>query len=224
MREKIVHSLTGITIIGAGRSSARQIARAVALAPCVVAADGGASRALAAGLMPEAIIGDLDSLPRAVRAQFPPTRLHQITEQDSTDFEKCLYSIDAPFVLALGVTGSRLDHSLAAMNILTRQTAQPVLILTASEVIFLCPPKLCMNLPRGTRLSLFPMGELRASSEGLVWPLDGQIFSPIGRIGTSNRTTEKVVTVQTSAPYMLVILPITHLKAALKGLLAPLNF
>ncbi|NOX41147.1 MAG: thiamine pyrophosphokinase, partial [Alphaproteobacteria bacterium] len=146
MREKIVHSATGITIIGAGRSSVRQIARAVALAPCVVAADGGGRTALAAGLMPEAIIGDMDSLSRGDWGKFPPERLHKIAEQDSTDFEKCLYSIDAPFVLALGVTGSRLDHSLAAMNILTRQTEQPVLILTAHEVIFLCPPKLCLNL------------------------------------------------------------------------------
>jgi len=224
MREKIVHSATGITIIGAARSSVRQIARAVALAPTVVGADGGAARALAAGLSPHAVIGDLDSLSHRARAQFPPERLHLIAEQDSTDFEKCLYSIAAPFVLAIGVTGTRLDHSMAAMSILTRQTAQPVLILTASEVIFLCPRDLRLDVPRGTRLSLFPMAELRVTAAGVEWPLDHAILSPTGRIGTSNRTTEKTVTLQTSAPHLLVILPIKHLSAALKALLTPAIF
>jgi len=39
--------------------------------------------------MPEAVIGDFDSIPQNVRAALPDSVLYHVTEQDSTDFEKC---------------------------------------------------------------------------------------------------------------------------------------
>lgn len=53
-------------------------------------------------------------------------RVHHLAEQESTDFDKCLRNIRAPFVLALGVAGARIDHGLAVMNGLVQRPMSPV--------------------------------------------------------------------------------------------------
>ena len=58
METEIIHSDEPVTLLGAAEPVAPALARALELAPRLVAADGGANVALAAGLMPEAVIGD----------------------------------------------------------------------------------------------------------------------------------------------------------------------
>jgi len=218
MKEKIVHSATGITILGGAKVKKRQITRAMDSAPFLVAADSGAETALKMGLMPDAVIGDMDST-TDLETRVPKDRLHRITEQTSTDFEKCLYSVTAPFVIALGVIGSRLDHSLATLNALSTCREYPVIALGGKDLVFLCPPTLTIKLPVDTRLSLFPLGEVTGQSVGLEWPIEGLHFSPLGRVGTSNNTVASVVELHFDAPRMLVILPRKHLDAVLEAVL-----
>ncbi len=217
MKEKIVHSTTGITILGGGQVDGPQIRRALALAPYLLAADIGATHALDLGLQPDAVIGDMDSS-NDLQDRLPKVPVFKISEQTSTDFEKCLYSLTAPFVLALGVTGSRLDHSMAAMNALACYPDLPVVIISAGDLVFLAPQKMVLRLPVGSRVSLFPMGDCQGESAGLEWPIKGLQFSPMGRIGTSNRTAAPVVTLRFEHRNMLVILSAGHLRAVLMAL------
>ncbi len=57
----------------------------------------------------------------------------------------------------------------------------------------------------GTRVSLYPMGPARGSSQGLEWPIDGIDFAPGQRVGTSNRATG-LVSLRVQGP-MLLMLP-----------------
>ncbi|MCA8869803.1 MAG: thiamine diphosphokinase [Rhodobacteraceae bacterium] len=217
MNQPIVHTATGITILGGGKASEKQITRALDLAPCLVAADGGARTALRHGLMPEAVIGDLDSLGRHARA-IPKARIHRITEQDSTDFDKCLNAVEAPFAIALGMLGNRLDHSLAALRSIAAHGRFPVIALAGKDVVFLAPERLDLALPVDTRVSLFPLAPVKGQSTGLHWPIRGLDFSPLGRIGTSNRTSESRQTLSFDRPHMLVILPRHHLAEVVQAL------
>ncbi len=221
MMDKIVHTDRGVTILGAGAVSPPVLAAALRLAPVLVAADGGADTALAEGLQPAAVIGDMDSLGGDARARFAG-RLHSVAEQDSTDFEKTLLRIEAPFVLGLGLTGSRLDHGLAALNLIAREPTRRVFLLSGEDVVFLAPPRLDLALPVGTRLSLFPLAPVAGRSKGLVWPIDGIEFSPLGRIGVSNRSNAARVCLEFDAPHMLLILPRDALAAALAAFDLPL--
>lgn len=215
MNQAIVDSLHGVTLVGGGPVSAAALGRAVALAPRIVAADSGADRLLRLGRMPEAVIGDLDSLSPAGRARLAD-RLFEVAEQETTDFDKALRLIAAPFVLGLGFAGARVDHGLAVLNALTRHPDRRCFILGPRDVTFLCPPDLRLELPRGTRLSLFPMGRVRGSSRGLRWPIEGLDLAPDGMIGTSNRVTGPVH-LQMAAPKMLVIVPVRYLEEVLRG-------
>lgn len=216
---KIVDSQTGVSLIGGGPAHAALLTEALALAPRLVAADGGADHALRLGHVPEAVIGDLDSLSPAARARLAD-RLHEVAEQVTTDFDKALRHISAPFVLGLGFTGGRLDHSLAALSTLAAHPGQRCVLLSPRELVFLAPPELHLTLRRGTRLSLYPLAPVRGAQDGLLWPLEGLEFRPDGRLGTSNETSAPEVRLRFDAPKMLVILPRRTLPAVLAGLLA----
>lgn len=218
MSAGIVQSQMGVTLLGAGTAGPLAVAEALTIAPVLVAADGGADRALALGLMPAAVIGDLDSIDAKSLAAIPAERLHRIEEQATTDFDKCLRSIDAPFILAVGFTGPRLDHTLAVFNALIRHPDKICLLLGEADVSFLCPPELTLDLPSGTRVSLFPFGPAKGTSTGLRWPINGLEFDAGGFIGTSNETDAAQQIIRIQGP-MIVILPRSALAAALRALL-----
>lgn len=213
---RLVSSPGGVTLIGGGAVGPGDLDLALARAPLLVAADSGADAAVAAGHLPDAVIGDLDSIAPEVQAAIPPARLHRVAEQDSTDFEKCLTRIAARFVIAVGFSGRRLDHTLAALTVMARVPAPPVLMIAAEDVVFLCPPRLSLPLAAGTRVSLWPMGTVRGSSTGLRWPIDGIEFSPAGRVGTSNEALGEVQVAIDGQ--MLMLLPRGQLDLALRAL------
>lgn len=218
MNPPIVQSSHGVTLVGGGPVLRRDLRLAMARAPIAVAADSGAARLLAAGVMPQAVIGDLDSLPEAARAAVPAGRLHRLGDQATTDFDKALRSIAAPFVLALGFAGARIDHGLAVMNTLVRHAGRACLVLGPQDLVFAAPPRLSLRLRPGDVLSLFPLAPVRGRSRGLDWPIDGLEFAPDGFIGTSNRVGAPQVELEFDAPGMLVTLPRSRLDAAIRAL------
>ncbi len=220
MTGPIVQSSRGVTLLGGGELLPGDLDEALSLAPTLVAADGGADLALAAGRMPAAVIGDFDSISDKARAELPPALLHHVTEQDSTDFEKALRAVEAPFVLGLGFMGARVDHTLAAFTTLVTHEARCCILVGPQDVCFLSPLDLSLDLPPDTRLSLFPMGPVMGESEGLRWPIAGLRFAPDGRIGTSNQVTGPV-RLRFDCRRMLAILPRLGLLPTLRALVGP---
>ena len=217
MTTEIVHSRKPVCLLGAGQVSARSVKEILLIAPTLVAADGGANVAIRAGVIPDAVIGDLDSVSRRTLAAVPAARVHHVSEQETTDFEKCLTRIAAPVVLCLGFTGARVDHALSVWNALVRYPDRRAIILSREDLAFAAPPRLALPLAPGTRVSLFPMAQVRAQSNGLYWPVDEVAFAPDGAIGTSNRATG-TMTLEVSGPGMIVILPRIELAAVMTAL------
>ncbi len=221
MNQPIVQSTAGVTLVGGGPVPARDLKAALARAPLAVAADSGADRLLAAGILPQAVIGDFDSISAAARATLPAARLHPMEDQDSTDFEKALAAIGAPFVLAVGFSGARMDHGLAVMNALVRLQDRPCIVIGPKDIAFAAPPRLSIRLRPGDAFSLFPLAPVRGESQGLHWPLDGIAFAPDGMIATSNRVTAPLVRLDLSGPGMVAILPRSRLDQAIQAIKAP---
>jgi thiamine pyrophosphokinase len=217
MSSLIVDSSEPLTLVGGAAACAATLAEARRHAPRVVAADGGAALVRAAGLMPEAVIGDMDSLSPEDRAHLPDHIIHGFAEQDSTDFDKCLSHLRAPLILGVGFDGGRMDHALAALTTLVAHPWQRCLLIAAEDVVFLCPPEIRLDLAAGTRVSLYPMGPVEGDSDGLHWPIRGLRLSPDGRIGTSNLATGPV-RLRVAAPRLLVILPRSALAPSVDAL------
>lgn len=206
MTRVIVSKNEPITLVGGAPVGTKLLSEAIAIAPLTVAADGGAKVLLECDHDPLAVIGDIDSLPGDLQARIPENRIHHIAEQDSTDFEKCLFRITAPLIVGVGFLGGRIDHQMAVQSVLSRYAHHRCLLIGMYDAMCVVPPQFALDLPVGTRVSLFPMAPTKIASQGLQWPTEGLQFSPSGQIGTSNRSTGKLILApQNSA--MLIILP-----------------
>lgn len=211
----IVESSETVTLVGAGAATIKDVKACCALSGPVVAVDGGLSHVVSAGILPDAVIGDLDSVGDFTIA---PDIVYPIEEQDSTDFDKALRNVKAPLVLGAGFSGARIDHQLACFNVLARYPDRRCILVSETDVVFLCPPSMQIALVEGTRVSLFPMGLVEGISDGLKWPLAGLNFTPDGQIGTSNEATGPI-NMSMTAPKMLVILPRSELENVVSVLL-----
>jgi len=197
---------TPITLVGGGDVGSEDLKLALSIAPNCIAADGGSIVALAAGIELEAVIGDFDSLNSSVLSQVPVERQHRILEQNSTDFDKCLRNIDTPVVVGVGFLGGRVDHQMAAMHTLVVRADRPCVLLGPYEIVFNCPAQIELPTQVGDVVSLFPMAEMKGTSGGLEWPIDGLVLAPGERVGTSNCATG-AVNLKMPRPGMLCILP-----------------
>ena len=91
----------------------------------IYAADGGSRHALALGLFPSCVIGDLDSLPQDDRWKLEAGGVEVRPfprDKDMTDLELAIqYGLQAGYreILILGGLGGRIDHSLGNLSLLT---------------------------------------------------------------------------------------------------------
>ncbi|MEO1329242.1 MAG: thiamine diphosphokinase [Pseudomonadota bacterium] len=210
-----------VALLGGAGVDPEGYALAAARTVCDVAADGGAN-ALTPGAAPRlrAVIGDMDSVSDldAWRAD-PSVSVHAIDEQDSTDLEKCLYTVAAPLYLGLGFLGARFDHTLAATHVLLRYADRRVVLIGEEDVLFMAPLHWRARLSPGARVSVFPLRPVRAlASSGLAWPLEGLAFETGLRVGTSNRAAADLVEARFEAPGAAIILGREWLDAAIDSL------
>ncbi len=181
-----------------------------------IAVDGGADHLLKAKKVPEAVIGDLDSLSDHARATFAD-RLCHISDQSTTDFEKAIMHLRARAMIALGFTGGRMDHVLSVLNVLTRYPDRRVILTDAHDVSFLGGQgQTMLHMPPGTRLSVMPLDTARVSLRGVVWPFEDMQMHPGGFVSPSNAVADDPVRIDVQGP-VLVTLPRAHLAAALKA-------
>lgn len=178
-----------VTLVGGGPFDGPALARARARAPVLIAADQAADRLAALGAMPALVVGDMDSIGDLDAWRACAVTVLHLSEQDTTDFEKCLYATAAPLYLALGFTGGRLDHTLAVLHALLRYPEKRVVVIGEAEAIALVPAgrEFRLAVTPGSKVSIFPLAETTGlRSEGLVWPVEGLTLAPGHRIGTSN--------------------------------------
>lgn len=204
--------------------AASQSTDVAALAPMaeaadiVIAADGGAALALAAGVRPHVVVGDMDSLAGdaldALRRAgvdirtFPPRK-------DETDLELALLEAvrrGADDITIAGALGGRLDHTLGNVYLLTmaQLRGRNVRIVDGRVEAFVVWERAEIRGARGDTVSLIPLTpEVRGvETEGLEYPLRREsLFMGPGR-GISNVMLGPVARVSTSDGILLAV--VTH--------------
>lgn len=207
-----------VTLLGGGELSAASVSDCLTRAPNLVVCDGAAKAALALGLSPVRVVGDMDSLDEATRARLDPETILAIDEQETTDFDKALRTTEAPLILGVGFMGGRLDHELACYNALVRHADRRCILVGEHDICFHAPGPVRLALAPGTRVSLFPMAPVTVTATGLAWPLDALALAPWGRVGTSNAAAAAEIEILPGAPGLLVILPRAALDPAIAAL------
>ena len=205
MTQLIVHSLKPVLLVGGADLGPDDLNIFQSEVPTIVAVDGGADHLIAAGITPDAVVGDMDSISQAARELFKNKVLH-VTEQDTVDFEKALSVVHAPLIYAVGFSAGRLDHALAVINVLARFAHQPIILVSETDVAAIVPPSgLSIVLEKETRISLMPIVTGAVTVTGVVWPLTEQVLSPLGMSSPSNKAIGGAVTIRAERPVLLVL-------------------
>lgn len=161
------------------------IERALRTADLIIAADGGADRLSGVQLLPDVLVGDLDSISgeRLASLQAQKVEVLQFSaDKDATDAELAVFEAaerGATTITILGGRGGpRADHELANLLLLIhpRLKRLDVRYLTATtEVRALWPGSHDLHIRPGSTVSLIPMTEIvrGVTISGVRWPLSG---------------------------------------------------
>ena len=182
----------------------------------VICADGGAQQALALGLQPQVVVGDLDSLDESLRFRLEKMHCQLIVHpirKDETDLELALryateHGVDE--ILILGALGGRLDHALANVLLLALPELRSVKakILDGRQEIFLIREEALIEGQVGDTLSLLPLTEEVTGiyTEGLEYPLENGTLYLGPALGVSNALTAPQARVRVGQGLLLAVI------------------
>jgi thiamine pyrophosphokinase len=158
----------------------------------LICADGGSNSAKQLNLIPDFIIGDLDSSKKSTLNYYrEKSRIIKIKRQNDTDVEKCLkFAIKnkAEEVILLGVTGDRLDHTFCNLGIVLKFFNKIKLnIIAENSFLTAYKNKVILKTVPGEIISIYGFNsKTKIFSKGLKFPLKN-IALPFGeRESTSN--------------------------------------
>ncbi|MCL2764096.1 MAG: thiamine diphosphokinase [Treponema sp.] len=162
-----------------------------------IAADSGLTSAENAGIKPDWIIGDMDSLEDTSRlCAYPQERIIRLQhEKDFSDTEMAVsLAVDkgCKSIWIIGGGGGRTDHLFAIRSLFEREHF-PRRWITGTEEIFCIDAQqteenaIHFSLKSNASVSVFPLGDgpWKAVSTGLKWPLEDLRWSR-GFFGLSN--------------------------------------
>lgn len=186
-------------------------------ADLIIAADGGAQHCREMNLAPDVLIGDLDSVTKALQEDLRRSGTQLILyprDKDETDLELALrYAVDqkAEEILLLGILGGRLDQTLANLLLLARPEWQPARLMVADgpDFAFLIRPgdPLTIQAQIGDIVSLIPLtaNVSGVNTEGLRWSLKDATLHFGSTLGISNQTTQELATVKIRTGQLLAV-------------------
>lgn len=177
----------------------------------VIAVDGGAAHLRHLGFAPDLMVGDFDSiLPETAALMATVPRLAFPPEKDETDAELALdhvASLDPELVHAIGLVGSRWDHSLANLLLLTRYPDLRITLVGAQNCVRLCRNNETVERNEGIYLSLIPLNEVRGLTiEGVKYPLTDRSVPYPSTLTVSNEIIEPVARITFASGSLLLFL------------------
>jgi thiamine pyrophosphokinase len=192
--------MTRIVIFANGNLTRPDLVRAY-LRPTdrIFCADGGTRHALALGLTPHVIVGDLDSLSPDIVAEMEAAGVaicRHPAHKDQTDLELALTlaAAESPDeILLLTALGGRLDQMLANILLLTRPAYAPARLSLADgaqwATLLRAHQSILIAGQPGDTLSLIPLTPTvsRVTLSGVEWPLDRVTLS-LGSTWTISNT------------------------------------
>ena len=172
----------------------------------VVCCDGAADRYIATGRVPDAIVGDGDSISAANRKKFAHL-LHIITEQESNDQTKAvrfLMEHGKRRIAIVGATGRREDHTIGNISLLIEyaRAGCDVRSFTDHGVFIPCNGTTTHKCRKGQQVSIFSITAKEMSAQGLLYPIYD--FNNWWQ-GTLNECTGEEFTINANGEYLLFI-------------------
>ncbi len=163
----------------------------------LIGADGGARYLEEAGLLPNLVVGDMDSLgdDALVRYEARGCRIvRHPARKDETDTELALreaFAMGPDEVWIWGALGHRVDHTLANLSLLVQGAERGIEVRLVDDwcEVFLVRGRRVLQGLQGQTVSLLPFGGEAAgiTLRGFEYPLTKAAMTPRHPYGISNR-------------------------------------
>lgn len=163
----------------------------------ILCADGGTNYCLKASLMPDMVIGDLDSISKdslkVIYDNNVPIEKFPI-KKDATDSELSidyLISKEVTDITLVGAIGNRMDHTLANILLLNKLHEKGIKgkIIDESNTIYLVDKELILTKEEDSFISVIPITNFGSTVtlKGLEYELNGVKINFGSTYGISNR-------------------------------------
>lgn len=158
----------------------------------ILCADGGFEKAKKIGIIPDLVIGDMDSNKKIIPLTINTIKLP--IKKDDTDTMVCINkAIEFGFknIIILGGLGGRLDHTFENISTLLYAKNKNVNISIKNhntEIKLLCNESYILTNKIGYTISIFPFACLhtRLTLDGFEYPLKNSILNADNPVGVSN--------------------------------------
>jgi thiamine pyrophosphokinase len=169
----------------------------------LLCADGGADTARRYDLVPDYIVGDLDSISRASSAGVDPTHIIRVdADNTGTDIQKVLrHAVDLGIseAVLLGFTGGRTDHLLWNLSVF-KTFAEQIALRIVDEYcdLRLIGQRIRFRATIGQKISLCPLNcpVDGITTTGLKFALQNESLVPGLRDGISNEVVGDIVEIE----------------------------
>ena len=190
--------MQALIVLGGGAPGRALLESCMRDADLVIAADSGLAAFDAAGLEPDLLVGDMDSVPADVLEKYagriPEHRLNCIKDDtDGVDALDMAIARGAEKITLLGALGGRLDHALANVMLLVRahRKGAKAEILSESVRISRVDGYASLSGAKGDTVSLLPLGRAEGVTlKGFFYPLDQAALESDYPLGISNVVTD----------------------------------
>lgn len=180
----------------------------------IICADGGTRHLVHMNLMPDIIIGDMDSaqdeyIEYYLKNNVPIIRYNP--EKDKTDTHICMeYALERfDEIFLMGATGSRLDHTLGNISLLklAADKGKVACIVDENNEIYVVKDGIELQGNKDDILSLLPLSSKVEGIDlkGVYYPLQNAVMEIGNPYGVSNKFKESIVTLAIKTGYMIII-------------------
>jgi len=183
----------------------------------IICADGGTKKALELGLLPNIIVGDLDSFPNGIKEKLACEKIEwkiYPKEKDETDLELAVreaLNYNPEVIYFIGLLGGRIDHLLANLFFLERVKENGIEVLALDKNIRISIMKGMEEKSffgdKGDLISLIPFSEIVEGVylEGLKYPLYNETLYRNLTRGISNEFTQNIAKIKIMSGTLLII-------------------
>ena len=190
----------------------------------IICADGGTRHALALGLTPKLVIGDMDSIEKQAWADLQtaniPVELYP-RDKNETDLELAItraVELEPSEIIIVAALGGRLDQTIGNIALLSntqhatyhpiaQRSGRNIRLDNGVEEIFFCRDQAQIHGRSGDVISLIPWGNPvhGIQTHGLRWALTDETLYPEKTRGISNELLSETASVKISSGNLLVI-------------------
>ena len=178
----------------------------------VVALDGAANRLIGSKMIPDILLGDLDSVSESVLEQCKASGVTIVhaPDQQSSDISKGLEWVQRTYpdseVDIIGVEIGRYDHHLAAYSALFECKSDATILLDGWQARRVSQTPSDIETKPNSIFSLIPFGDVTgATIKGCQFSLDNESLTT-GTRGISNIATGHSITVSVKSGNLLLLI------------------